>query len=321
MPTLCARSCPSCRPGQKLRGVIHCAGTLADAILPQQSWASFEHVARPKFGGALALHQATVGQELEAFVLFSSAAAIVGSSGQANYAAANAALHTIARARRARGEVALCVDWGPWTEGMAADDRVSRRNLGLVSIGAQAGFAALDKLLDSADSFRRLFYRLARRARSSMRTHVRASIAFFAEVRPALIGTHQAGRGEPDIAADLRAMPPQARRRALLDHLREQLARVLGSDPLDPWHQRAPLQERGLDSLMSVELRNLLAKSLRLPLPATLALDYPSLDALCEYFLSQHFVTVPSSSSAAGRRRDDRCPVRCRRRGHAAAGT
>ena len=307
-------------PGQKLRGVIHCAGTLADAILPQQSWASFEHVARPKFGGALALHQATVGQELEAFVLFSSAAAIVGSSGQANYAAANAALHTIARARRARGEVALCVDWGPWTEGMAADDRVSRRNLGLVSIGAQAGFAALDKLLDS-QTVQASVLPLSTWS-AFFDAHPCESLdPFFAEVRPALIGTHQAGRGEPDIAADLRAMPPQARRRALLDHLREQLARVLGSDPLDPIASATPLQERGLE----------LADVRRTPQPAG---EVPAAAAAgntgARLSLTRcpvRVLPVPAFrhsaklSSAAGRRRDDRCPVRCRRRGHAAAGT
>jgi acyl carrier protein len=91
-------------------------------------------------------------------------------------------------------------------------------------------------------------------------------------------------------------MPPQARRHALLDHLRGQLARVLGSDPLAPIELTTPLRERGLDSLMSVELRNLLAKSLKLPLPHTLALDYPTLDALCEHLLSQHDATLHGAS-------------------------
>ena len=135
---------------QKLRGVVHCAGLLADALLPQQSWASFESVAQPKFAGALALHQATAGMDIDQFVLFSSAAAVIGSAGQANYAAANAMMRSIARARRARGEVALCVEWGPWTTGMAADDRVLQRNVGLKHISPQAGYAALDRLVGSA---------------------------------------------------------------------------------------------------------------------------------------------------------------------------
>ena len=45
---------------------------------------------------------------------------------------------------------------------------------------------------------------------------------------------------------------------------------------------------------MSVELRNLLAKSLRLSLSSTLVLDYPSLDALCDHLMVAHFGGQPS---------------------------
>ena len=134
--------------GQKIRGVVHCAGRLADGTLLQQSWSSFVHVAGPKVAGALALHQAFKDQDLEAFILFSSAAAVIGSAGQANYAAANAILGAIARMRRAQGQVALCIDWGPWTEGMAAEDRVARRTFGLVPLRPQTAFAGFERLLD-----------------------------------------------------------------------------------------------------------------------------------------------------------------------------
>ena len=95
-------------------------------------------------------------------------------------------------------------------------------------------------------------------------------------------------------------MPAYARRRALLAHLRQQVDKVLGSGSSDHIPATTPLQERGLDSLMSVELRNLLAKSLRLSLPATLMLDYPTLDAVCEYLMSRHF-----ASSDVAKERDD----------------
>jgi acyl carrier protein len=94
-------------------------------------------------------------------------------------------------------------------------------------------------------------------------------------------------------------MPRDAARHVLLDHLRQQAAKVLGTDPrtsMDPSH---PLQERGLDSLMAVELRNLLAKSLNLTLPSTLVLDHSTPDALCDYLLGRLFVSEPAEAQPA----------------------
>jgi acyl carrier protein len=178
---------------------------------------------------------------------------------------------------------------------MAADIRVRRRNLGLVPMSPQAGFAALGELLDS---------RVVQRSVLPLSTwgaffeaHPQQNPdPFFTEVRSARISAPEAGQAEMEIADRLRTMLPQARRRPLLDHLREQLVKVLGSDPLAPVASDTPLQERGLDSLMSVELRNLLAKSLRLPLSATVALDYPTLDALCDHLLSDHFSAGPGAA-------------------------
>jgi acyl transferase domain-containing protein/acyl carrier protein len=270
--------------GQTLRGVIHCAGALADATLAQQGADAFRRVADPKIAGALALHQATAGLDLAAFVLFSSASAVVGSAGQANYAAANAVLGAIARARRARGEAALCVDWGPWDAGMAASDRVQRRNLGLTPMAAPAGFAALERLLDSGAA--QACVLPVRRWTDFFAAHPRERRdPFFAAVLPA---AGPAGAEDP-IAERLRAVSPQARRRTVQEHVRAELAKILGADPGIAIAPDVPLQELGFDSLMAVELRNVLAKSLGLALPPTLALDYPTLDALGAQLLARFF--------------------------------
>ena len=258
---------------------------LADALLAQQSWGSFEAVARPKLAGALALHQLTAGEHLELFVMFSSAAALLGSAAQANYAAANAMMKSIARARRARGELALCVEWGPWTEGMAAKDKVRQRLVGLTPMEPQTGFALLHGLLQSGMSEACVLpvtdWVCLLEGLSSGN-----SDPFLAGVRSTSVEARQA---DGNILERLRSASPPARRRLLLDHLREQVQRVLGPDPLDPVDTAIPLRDRGLDFLMSVELRNLLAKSLRRPLSSTLVLDYPSLDALCDHLLGDGF--------------------------------
>ena len=280
--------------GQRLRGVIHCAGRLSDATLPQQSASSFMHVADAKVGGALALHQAFDDQDLEAFILFSSAAAVIGSAGQANYAAANAILSAVARARRTRGRAALCVDWGPWAAGMAASERVSRRDLGLAPMAPPEAFKALEQLLDHAGSEASVLS--IRSWKAFFAAHPREQHdPFFVQLRGADGAGASIWTETSNFTHQLKLLSADACRPALLDHLRAQAAKVLRSDPSDYIPGGLPLQERGLDSLMSVELRNLLVKSLGLPLPATLLLDYPTLDGVCEYLLSQHFAPATAT--------------------------
>ena len=100
--------------GPPLRGVVHAAGVIDDAALASQDWPRFERVLRPKVGGALNLDRLTRVDRLDWFVMFSSAASLLGSPGQANYAAANTVLDIIAHQRRRLGRPALSVDWGPW---------------------------------------------------------------------------------------------------------------------------------------------------------------------------------------------------------------
>ncbi len=103
-----------------LRGVFHCAGTLQDAALSRQDWARFKEVLAGKAEGARHLHQLTQDRPLDHFVLFSSIAAVLGSPGQTNYAAANAFLDALAHQRSMRNLPALSVNWGAWQEvGMA----------------------------------------------------------------------------------------------------------------------------------------------------------------------------------------------------------
>jgi hypothetical protein len=107
---------------------------------------------RPKVNGAWNLHELTQGDSLDFFVMFSSAASVLGSPGQGSYSAANAFLDALCHYRRQLGQNALSINWGAWADaGMAANlstqNRERMRNRGLGIISSADGFQALDELL------------------------------------------------------------------------------------------------------------------------------------------------------------------------------
>ncbi|MEU7895953.1 SDR family NAD(P)-dependent oxidoreductase [Nonomuraea sp. NPDC049152] len=108
------------RAGGQLRGVVHAAGLLHNGPLLDLEARGVRDVFGPKVSGAWHLHELTSGDELDWFACFSSAAGVLGSPGQAGYAAANAFLDALAHHRRAEGLPAVSFDWGPWAAGMAA---------------------------------------------------------------------------------------------------------------------------------------------------------------------------------------------------------
>src|SRR5439155_12266753 len=128
-----------------LRGIVHAAGVLDDGLLVQQDWRRFEAVMAPKVRGAWNLHTATENVPLDFFVLFSSAASLLGSPAQASYAAANAFLDALAHHRRGRGLAASSIQWGPWKEvGLAAAKAERGERLAQLGMGSLRPEEALD---------------------------------------------------------------------------------------------------------------------------------------------------------------------------------
>src|SRR6202046_3508391 len=130
-----------------LSAVFHAAGVLEDGVLESLTEESLDRVLAPKVDGALFLHELTERLELSAFVLFSSAAATLGSPGQANYAAANSFLDALAEHRRARGLVGVSLGWGAWASGMAGRlgevDRSRMARTGLTALSVDEGVEVL----------------------------------------------------------------------------------------------------------------------------------------------------------------------------------
>jgi acyl carrier protein len=265
-----------------LRGIFHAAGVLDDRALLQQDWGSFERVMASKVAGAWNLHSLTDGLPIEHFVLFSSVMAVLGMPGQANYAAANAYLDTLAHLRHAQGLPATSINWGVWgdvglvTKGNRGD-LLTRR--GLRPMDPEDGVAALEHVLN-------LRYTQATVLTIDWKAylqqiphgHETALLAELSGVLPA-----EADQTRDDIVRQLDGATPQERLELLQEHIRGHVAAVLRFKS----EQRIGLQQGffqlGMDSLTSMELRNRLQLSLGRVLPPTLAFDYPTIAVLARF--------------------------------------
>ena len=272
------------REGPPLAGVFHLAATLDDGLLLGQDEARFRTVLDPKIAGAWNLHRLTAGRPLEAFVLFASAASVLGSPGQANYAAANAFLEALARHRRALGLPALSVHWGPWTrvgQAAAASGRGERLALrGFPGIEPELGLGALARILDRPEpalAALPLDVRLWREAYPPL-----ADSPFLS----ALAGADRPRPGDDRLARELRSLDPAAREIRLAALVRTEVARTLRLAP-DRLEPDTPFGSFGLDSLMALETRNRLEAALGLRLPATLLYAHPTARALATHLAGE----------------------------------
>ncbi len=271
-----------------LCGVIHASGVLDDASLLHQTPAGMNRVFSPKADGAWNLHCLTLRQPLDFFVMFSSASALLGAAGQANYAAANAFLDALAAHRQRLGLPGLSVAWGSWDQvGMTAREGLLEK--------LQRGGEQPIPVLKGLDVFGELLNEPVPQigvisidwARFSMRTE---STSRFYEK---LVNTGPKSRGPAgstrtreaeEIRQKLREAGAEDRVRILEAHLRTLVAQLLDIDAAAlPNEEGVGFATLGLDSLTSIELRNSLQRTLNCSLPLTFSFDYPTIEAAVKY--------------------------------------
>jgi acyl carrier protein len=226
--------------------------------------------------------------------MFASAAGVLGSAGQSNYAAANAVIDQLAQERWNRGLCGLSIDWGAWADvGMAAERGLGERLAasGLDALTPVEGIAALERLLQGGAaqvSVLRMDWQ-----RYAAHSGTAASRPFLKDVlgvdgqRPAL-AISIAGPAE-DLCRQFNDAPKLRRRSMVARFVNDCALRILGmasGKPIDP---SMPLGELGLDSLLAVELRNTLSAAVGQSLPATLLFDYPTIDTISDYFVNDIF--------------------------------
>jgi NADPH:quinone reductase-like Zn-dependent oxidoreductase/NADP-dependent 3-hydroxy acid dehydrogenase YdfG/acyl carrier protein len=286
--------------GVRLSGIVHAAGVLDDGIIRDQTPERVDRVMSAKATGALLLDEMTRERSPEHFVLFSSVASLLGSPGQANYAAANAFLDGLAHRRHADGRPATSINWGAWAEiGMAARVHGGAARLedsGFGTIAPDLGLTALD-LAMSADvaqvgvfpaSWDKV---LARFASGSEPAFLRTLAK---ETAHRSTGS-EAGDSGASLTSRLEAVPEAERNDLILAFVRQRVARVIGVENGDGLDPLVPFTNLGVDSLMAVEMRNALASSLGRQLPPSLIYDYPNISTLAAFVASE--LMGPSSSN------------------------
>jgi acyl carrier protein len=270
-----------------LRGVFHAAGVLDDSLLEHLDARQLQSVMAPKAEGAWHLHDLTRDDQLDAFVLFSSVSGFLGSAGQGNYAAANAFLDALAHHRHSRGLPALSIQWGPWAGiGLAAreGERGARlATLGLGSLSQDEGRAVLESLLARGET---------------VAAAMRFDVDRWRERAPGAAQNHQLdGLGETirtlapseqsDLLSDLRVAPTATAKRGLVQrHVRAAVSRVVRTNP-ERIDLNASLRSLGMDSLMTLELRNLLERETGLRLASSLVWNHPTIKDLASHLLER----------------------------------
>lgn len=259
----------------ELKGVIHAAGVIDDASLLSLVWSQFENVFAPKIQGILSLHMASLKKSLDFFVLFSSIASIWGSTGQSNYAAANAFLDCFASYRRVQGLPILSINWGPWAEfGMAAELGALHQIKGWHPMSPERAIKALELALQQ-NLPNLLIADINWKFISSKNSFLSELIETTVVEAPLLL-------------QHLKNQPRSERNRILIDYLQKIVGKILGFSFIDP---EMSLFELGLDSLRAIELRNKLQIELGKEhvIPATLAFEYPTINKLCDLIIKLIF--------------------------------
>ncbi|MEU8509939.1 beta-ketoacyl reductase, partial [Streptomyces brevispora] len=253
------------------------------------------------------LHELTRGMDLAAFVLFSSAAGVLGNPGQGNYAAANAFLDALAMHRRAEGLPAQSLAWGPWADGGMADslqsaDAQRMRRTGIEPLSAEEGTA----LFDAAEA-------AGGAALVTMRVDLTGPGAQEPDDLPDLLrglvrpSAHRATDTSASGAAAFRrrmtALNDDERADQLLDLVRAHAAAILGYAGASAIEPDRAFKELGFDSLAAVEFRNGLAQATGLRPPATLVFDYPNSRTLAQYLAEELRPASPTGDEAVGEER------------------
>ncbi|MFJ2016681.1 SDR family NAD(P)-dependent oxidoreductase [Streptomyces nodosus] len=276
-----------------LTAVVHTAGVLDDGILPSLTPDRLDSVMRPKVDAAWHLHDLTRDLDLAAFVLYSSTAGVMGSPGQANYAAGNTFLDALAAHRQALGLPATSLAWGAWEQGVGMTGQLSGQDArrisdagGMPLLSVERGLALYDAAM-LADEPLVVPLGLGGGGPLPAGAGVPAILRGLVRTGGRRARAATAAVARAGLAERLAVLPEEQRRPFVVDLVRAEAAAVLGHGSADAVDSRREFRGLGFDSLTAIELRNRLGKATGLTLPATLVFDYPTPEQLADHLLDE----------------------------------
>jgi short-subunit dehydrogenase/acyl carrier protein len=261
-------------------GVVHIAGTADNATIQELTPDRLDSVLA-KADGAWYLHELTRDLDLTAFVMFSSAAALVPTEGQGNYAAANVFMDALAAQRQAQGLPATSLAYGLWnvdtgmTGSLSAADLERVDRTGLRGLSAEQALKLLDAGLGSGEAMVAPL-RIDQKALRE-RHQLPALLRGLAPARRAVVQA-------PILRERLAGLTAVQGDRVILEVVRNHVSAVLGNSSIDP---ERTFDQLGFDSATSIELRNRLDSATGLRLPATLVFDHPTVNAVTALIAGQ----------------------------------
>ena len=265
------------RGARPLRGIVHAAMVLDDALVSHQDIEGFNRSFDPKAQGAFNLHDLTRDRDLDFFVLLSSVTTSIGNPGQSNYVAGNLYLESLALRRLALGLPALAVGFGPIGDAgyLARNERLRdtlEARTGGAALSAQQALAHLEQLMREGKSgvaVANMDWRILRRTLSTVRSNR------FARLVPA---TEEGGKGD-DIHELLAGLTEAEVQETVTDLLSEQVAKVLRL-PVERVERDASIYDLGMDSLMAVELHMAVEEHFHVHVPVMAVTEGASIRAL-----------------------------------------
>jgi len=282
-----------------LKGVFHLAMVIDDAPLSALTPERLRVVMAPKAHGAWLLHEETKELNLDCFVMFSSVSSIFGNPAQGNYAAANAFLDSLAHHRRALGLPALAINWG-----VLGGEGYVARNERVAEFLARQGTAALTpkEVTSLMESFLtanatqmaaiRVDWAKWRQSFRGMQDNPLVQRIFESGVE-----VQEAGGGSSDWRQKIQSAGPDEREDVIGQAVRDVVGSVLRVKP-DSLRNDQPLTDLGLDSLMGVEIENLLESSVGVALPPTSLMRARTIGQIAS-LISEHLGGADAGAAAA----------------------
>ncbi|MBF2003214.1 MAG: SDR family NAD(P)-dependent oxidoreductase [Synechococcales cyanobacterium M58_A2018_015] len=279
-----------------LRGIFHAAGVLDDGLLQHLNAERLRTVMAAKVAGAWNLHILTQSLPLDCFVLFSSAAALLGSPGQANHVAANLFLDALAHHRQALGLAGISINWGVWSEVGSATERVEQMQArGMAAITPSQGLQSLEQAL-------RIGLPQIGVLPMDWGTFQQQGIRspFFEEVLKAdPLDPSTAVLAQPTRPMLQALTEAEDRFSWLVAYLQTEVGRVLGLPPNQLPKPRQGFFDLGLDSLMTIELRHRLETQLGVTLSSTVIFEHPTIHDLAHHLLADHLRLTEHATPSA----------------------